>query len=259
MSEMPFEGFTLPSQASATAGIGAKYPSLAQLSGRLLHILPTGITHNTTTPLKKDPHTRLTVDLTFFDGPPIDMVLNKSGQAVAPLTPPIQPGQTQPGRFLNQTWFVRRMEGRVNKPGYTGMIGRLTQIPGTSGNTIWALEDPTPAEIEKLNAWWAWKQANPGAGIYMPAPVEQSAAQPMAQPMAAPMPQQAPAPNPFAQPQAQSAPAPNPFAQPQAQSAPAPAVAQSAPNPFAQPAPAPAVTQPAAQQTPAASPFPWEV
>lgn len=249
MSEMPFEGFTLPSQASATAGVGAKYPSLAQLSGRLLHILPTGIAYNTTTPLRKDPHTRLTVDLTFFDGPPINTVLNKSGQVVAQLTPPIQPGQTQPGRFLNQTWFVRRMEGRVNKPGYTGMIGRLTQIPGASGNTIWALEDPTPAEIEKLNAWWAWKQANHGAGIYVPAPVEQSAAQPFAQPqsqpMAAPMPQQAPA--------------PNPFAQPQAQPAPAPAVAQSAPNPFAQPAPAPAVAQPAAQQAPAASPFPWEV
>jgi hypothetical protein len=230
MTEIPFDEFVLPSETSG--GSGGNYPSLGQLQGRLVHILPVTVKYNATSPLRKDPHTQITVDLTFFDGEPITVVLDKNGRSKSQVDPPLTAGVTQQGRFMNQSWFTKRLADKAGRPGYPGMIGRISSEPTDSGNDMWMLSDPTPAEIETIKRWWAWKNANPGAGVYVPNPqtqpqYTQAPGRPPVQPQYAPAP---------AQPQYAPAPA-------QPQYAPAPAQPQYAP---AQPAPADPWTVPPA-------------
>ena len=286
MTEMAFEDFVLPSETSG--GDGGNYPSLKQYAGRLVHILPVTVKFNATSPLRKDPHTLLTVDMTFFDGDPITVVLDKNGRPKAQIDPPLTAGVTQQGRFMNQTWFTKRLADKAGRPGYPGMIGRLTSEPTDSGNDMWMLSDPTPAEVETIKRWWAWKQANPGQGIYTPTPVAQPVQQPQyvqpAQPQYAPQQYAQPAQPQYAQPAAPASPfapaaAPAPQyaqpvpAQPASPFAPQPAApadpwANTTPPPVAAPAPQPAqpadpwAPTPAAQPAPATAPpagkLPWE-
>jgi hypothetical protein len=287
VTEMSFDDFQLPSQTNAEVGAGAKYPSLDQLKGRLVWLRPTDVRYNSTTPLRKDPHTQVTVEIAFLDGAPIDRVLNKHGQSTAVLNPPIQPGQVQAGRFINQTWFTKRLASKVGQAGYVGLLGRLNMQPGQGTNTFWALDDPSPSDLAMAKQWWTWKNASPEQALYrpiieQPAPQQYAPAPAAQQQYAQPAPQQAPAPSPFApaaqqqyaQPAPQTAaqqqpaqPAPSPFAPAQQQQYAQPAPQQPAPSPFApvaqqqyaQPAPQAPAQQPAPQQqTAPASPLPWE-
>ena len=92
---MSFQDFQRPSEI---AGGGGKHPTFAQLAGRLVWIFPTAREDNVTTPLRTKPHTKITADLAFLDGPPIDVVINGKDGSQSPLTPPVQPGQVQSGR-----------------------------------------------------------------------------------------------------------------------------------------------------------------
>jgi hypothetical protein len=256
VTEMSFDDFQLPSQTNAEVGAGAKYPSLDQMRGRLVWLRPTDVRYNSTTPLRKDPHTQVTVEIAFLDGAPIDRVLNKHGQSTAVLNPPIQPGQVQAGRFINQTWFTKRLASKVGQAGYVGLLGRLNMQPGQGTNTFWALDDPSPSDLAMAKQWWTWKNASPEQALYRPI-IEQPAPQ-----------QYAPAPAAqYAQPAPQQAPAPSPFAPAPQQQPAQPAPQQPAPSPFApvaqqqyaQPAPqAPAQQSAPQQQTAPASPLPWE-
>jgi hypothetical protein len=268
VTEMSFDDFQLPSQTNAEVGAGAKYPSLDQMRGRLVWLRPTDVRYNSTTPLRKDPHTQVTVEIAFLDGAPIDRVLNKHGQSTAVLNPPIQPGQVQAGRFINQTWFTKRLASKVGQAGYVGLLGRLNMQPGQGTNTFWALDDPSPSDLAMAKQWWTWKNASPEQALYRPI-IEQPAPQQYA-PAPAAQQQYAPAPaaqQQYAQPAPQQAPAPSPFAPAPQQQPAQPAPQQPAPSPFApvaqqqyaQPAPqAPAQQSAPQQQTAPASPLPWE-
>lgn len=229
-----WQEFTLPSRMQGSGG--GRHPSMQQLVGRLVHILPTGREDNVTTEYKKTPHTRLSCDLTFFDGDPITAVLDKSGQVKSQLTPPVQPGQTMQGRFVNQEWFVSRLKDKVGTPGFPGIVGVMHKGKSDRGNDLWQLTDPTPQQLETVKAWFMWKASNPGQGVYVPAAPAQ--APPVAPAFSAPA--QAPA--------AGYAPAPGaPFAQP------------AAAAPFAQPAaPVQAAPQPGAEQQAPAGVPPWQ-
>lgn len=212
---MAFEDFALPS--ALPGGGGTKLPGLTQLKGRLVHIFPTAVEHGVTSELKKDPHTRLTCDVTFLDGDPIGAVVNGLTQQATPLTPPIQPGQTMVGLWISQAWFVSRLKTRVGQPGFPGIVGVVGSQPSGKGAPMVDLKDPTPAQLEVVKGWFAWKNANPGQGVYVPAaPVAAPAVQvpaPVAAPALAyaqPAPMQVPA---FVPPVQQAA-APQPVAQP---------------------------------------------
>jgi hypothetical protein len=241
-----WQEFTLPS--ALPGGGGGTYPALAQYAGRLLHMLPTSREDNVTTQMKPKPHVRLMVDITFFDGAPIDRVLDKSGQTKAQLSPPLNAGETLKGMFVNQEWFTARLKDHVGEPGFPGIVGVLATVP-TKGNPMWMLSDPTPQQLETVKGWFMWKASNPGAGVYVPAAPVQAPpgiAAPPAPAFSAP------------QPAAGYAPAPGaPFAQPPA----ATPFAAAAPAPYAPPAaPAAPAAQPGAeqlQQAPAGVP-PWQ-
>lgn len=166
MSQMAYEDFSKPSELP---GGGGSHPSMAQLAGRLVHIMPTAREDGVTTDLQPTPHTRLTVELTFLDGTPIEVVLDKQNQVKATFTPPVQPGRVMVGRFMNQSWFVARLKDRVNVPGFPGIVGVITQIPGKR-NPLWALKDPTPAQMDQVRAWFQWRQEQGSAAVYVPAP-----------------------------------------------------------------------------------------
>ena len=205
MSTMPFEDFDAP---SALPGGGGSHPSMAQLKGRLVHIMPTGREDGVTTDLQPTPHTRLTVELTFLDGAPIEHVLNKQGQVTSTFTPPVQPGQVMTGRFMNQSWFVTRLKDRIGQPGFPGIVGVVAQIPGKR-NPLWALTDPTPQQMDAVRQWFAWRNEQGAAAHYVPAPPAPPVAAP-APAYAAPAPAQTPAPQTVASPFAQPAPTPAP-------------------------------------------------
>lgn len=210
MTDMPYEDFALPS--ALPGGGGTKLPGLSQLKGRLVHVFPTAVEHGVTSELKKDPHTRLTCDITFLTGDPIGAVVNGLTQVATPLTPAVQPGQTMVGIWISQAWFVSRLKAKVGQPGFPGIIGIVGAEPTGKGAPMVVLTDPSPAQVEQVKAWFAWKNQNPGQGVYVPAaPVAQVGVPAASATMAyAPPVQQAP-----------SAPMPNPFAQPVAQPAPA--------------------------------------
>lgn len=242
---MTLDDFQMPSEMP---GGGGSHPSMAQLSGRLVWILPTGREDNVTTDLQPTPHTRLTVELAFLDGAPISTVLDKQGQIKSTFTPPVQPGQVMTGRFMNQSWFVSRLKDKVGQVGFPGIVGVLKQIPGKR-NPLWALGDPTPEQMAQARQWFSWKQSQaPGAANYVPAPP--------APPVPTAFVQQQP-PAQYAQPAAPQAPQ-SPFAQPPAQYAPQPGYAPAAAGPMATPAgyPAPGVPpqQPTAPVQPPAAP-----
>lgn len=224
MTDMPYEDFALPS--ALPGGGGTKLPGLSQLKGRLVHVFPTAVEHGVTSELKKDPHTRLTCDITFLTGDPIGAVVNGLTQVATPLTPAVQPGQTMVGIWISQAWFVSRLKAKVGQPGFPGIIGIVGAEPTGKGAPMVVLTDPTPAQVEQVKAWFAWKNANPGQGVYVPAapvvapqpgvPVQQAQSV-YAQPAPAPVDPWAPAapmPNPFAQPVAQPAPAAAPAGAP---------------------------------------------
>lgn len=216
MTDMPYEDFALPS--ALPGGGGTKLPGLSQLKGRLVHVFPTAVEHGVTSELKKDPHTRLTCDITFLTGDPIGAVVNGLTQVATPLAPAVQPGQTMVGIWISQAWFVSRLKAKVGQPGFPGIIGIVGAEPTGKGAPMVVLTDPTPAQVEQVKAWFAWKNANPGQGVYVPAaPVAQAVAPAPAYAQSVPA-QQA-----FVPPvqQAPAAPMPNPFAQPVAQPAPA--------------------------------------
>lgn len=177
MTTMPFDGFQAPSEM----GGGGPRPSLAQLQGRLLHIFPTDIAEGVTSTLKPEPHTRMTCDVTFLDGPPIGQVLNKLGAVTAVLTPPIEAGTVVSDFWINQGWFVNRLKRNFGHAGWPGLLGVLgTQPSKNGGNPMWCLLDPTIQQAEQAKAWFQQVYVT-GANRYVPAPVAQLGA-PTAQP-----------------------------------------------------------------------------
>jgi hypothetical protein len=201
---MNFEAFAVPSSIPAPTAGG--FPALAQLKGRLLHIRPTGRQDDVTTPKQPTPHTRLTCEVTFLDGAPITERTDQMGNVV-PFTPPIMPGQVMVDMFVSQSYFVRRLKDKVGMPGYPGMVGILGQEP-VRGNLMWNMADPSPAQMNQLGQWFAWRNQQGAAAHYVPAPVQ--VAPPVAPPVAyAPqVPAPAPVGSPFAQPAPVAAPAP---------------------------------------------------
>lgn len=167
MSEMPYDAFIAPSEHGG--GGGGAYPAFAQLAGRLLHILPTGREDGVTDKYRPQPHTRLTVDMTFLDGDPIAVVLDKNGEVTAEITPPIAAGQTMTGRWVELGWFVNRLKDRVGQPGYAGMLGVLTR-QDTKNGSMWILADPNPQQLAAANAWFAWRNDDIARSRYQPAP-----------------------------------------------------------------------------------------
>jgi len=195
MTQMTYDDFTLPSQLPSSGGGG--YPSLAQLSGRLLHILPRGRQDNVVTEKQPTPHTRLTCDVTFLDGAPIPAIIDKMG-GQKPLTPPIGPGQVMRDMFMSQKWFVSRLGDKVGVPGFPGIVGVLA-TETVKGNPMWRLSDPTPEQLAQVKQWFAWRMQQGDAAYYRPDPVQATPA--AASPFPAQSQQQTPtaAPNPFAQ------------------------------------------------------------
>ncbi len=216
MSEIPYEDFSNPSEMSAGGGA---HPSLAQLSGRLVWLLPTAREDGVTTERKTKPHTKLTCDAAFLTGDPIDRVVRKDGTVSAELDPPVQPGQIMVGRWVNQEWIVNRLRDRVGQPGFPGMIGIVTLSTVKGGNTMWVLSDPSPDDMNRAKAWFAWMRSQPDhATRYVP---NAQPVAPPAQPPASPFaPQAAPSAPPFAAPAAPAA-TPDPWAVPSAQPTPA--------------------------------------
>lgn len=253
---MTLDDFQMPSEMSG--GIGGAHPALSQLAGRLVWILPTSVEYNVTTPLKKTPHTKVTCDVAFLDGAPIDRVLKKDGSVAAMLIPPVQPGQVMTGRWVNQDWFTRRLADKVGKPGFPGIVGVVATDRGRTGNTFFCLKDPTPEQMAQVKAWFQWKMSQPaGAANYVPAPP----APPV--PTGYPVPGQAPA---YGAPATPQAPV-SPFAQPPAQYPPVVSTAtgqpvtyqQAIPTPAGYPQPGMSPQQPSAppQQPPAQPMGPW--
>jgi hypothetical protein len=247
MTEMSFDDFAAPSSLSG-GGDGYKRPALSQLSGRLLHVFPTLREDNCVTTYQPTPHTRITAELTFLDGDPIDRVIDKNGTVTAMMSPMVNPGQVMSGYWLNQKWLVNRLKDRVGQPGFPGMVGVLTHERGKSGNSYWALRDPSEAQMNAVRQWFKWRRQQGDFALYVPDPDPVEAQAPAA------------APNLFGGAPAQ-APAPNPFG-----GAPAPSLAESlfgqaasaqaqAPNPFGGFGGAPApVAEPADPWNPASTP-----
>jgi len=237
MTEMTFDDFQRPSEIPG--GGGGATPSFAQMEGRLVHIYPTARTDNVTSDYRKEPHTRLTVEMTFLDGTPIDRVLLKDGKVKEMLTPPIQPGQTMTGKWINYDWFTSRIADKVGQPGFPGIVGILHKGKSPkSGNDLWMLNDPTPQQMEQIKSWWTWKQQQPpGSTNYVPAPP----APPI--PVAAPAQQYAPAPQQPASPFAPQQPAAAPVGswQPTMPPGVQPAAQQPPPAPAPAPQPGPEV------------------
>lgn len=177
MTDMPFDAFPLPSEME---GGGGPRPALAQMQGRLLHVFPTGITEGVTSSLRPEPHTRVTCDVTFLDGPPIGQVLNKFGATTAVLTPPIEAGVVVGNFWISQGWLVNRLRPGYGQPGWPGLLGVLATRSTKSGGQMWVLTDPSPQQMEQAKSWFAQVYIK-GANRYVPAPVQQLGA-PVQQP-----------------------------------------------------------------------------
>jgi hypothetical protein len=194
MTDMPFEDFQQPSTISG--GGGSAHPTFAQLIGRLVWIYPTTREDNVTTPKRVRPHTKVTCDLAFLSGGPIDAVINGETGAATPLTPPVQPGQVMVGRWVNQDWFANRLKDKVGVPGFPGIVGIVGQGRGKTGNMFYQLTDPSPEQMAQVRQWFTWKNSQPAGSVnYVPAPVAPPVAPPVqyAQPVqATPVPQGSP-------------------------------------------------------------------
>jgi hypothetical protein len=202
MTNMSYEDFALPS--ALPGGSGGAWPALAQYNRRLVHIMPVEREDGVTTQLKQRPHTRLKVDITFFDGPAIAEVVSQNGTVTAQMTPPLGAGQTLQGLYMNQEWFVARLKDRIRQPGFPGIIGVMSETPSGKGSNMRVLADPTPAQVETIRTWFAWKNANPGVGVYTPELAPPVAAPPVTY-AAPPVAPQQPVADPWA-PSAQAAP-----------------------------------------------------
>jgi hypothetical protein len=122
-----------------TPAPGGSFPAVAQLKDRLVVIWPTKVEN---LPDKFNPgknKDRITANVAFLDGDPIDVRIDKEGEST-PLAEPVAPGDVMKDFFLSQTKLVSQLKPRLG-----GMVmGRLILLPkiqGSTNNRAYALDD----------------------------------------------------------------------------------------------------------------------
>lgn len=170
---------SLPFQDAGPAG-GSPTPSMRQLANRLLVVRPKAlevVPDNYNAGQTKE---RLTCDVVFLDGDPIDRIV-KQGKPDSMLEEPIKKGQVLENMFISNGALIGQLKGK------TMVLGRLVQGVAKNGNNPpWVLGERTPADDELGARWWAKKGEEflASASVPLSAPV----------PVTTPEPTPAPAP-----------------------------------------------------------------
>ena len=144
-----FGDFNKPSELRG----GGRFPKMEQLKGRLCVFEATAAEHDVTTELNKTPHTRLTCNVTFLDGPAIATVIDKDGDVVHTFDTPIACGDVMEGMFVSAAWFTSRLA----KTAGTGVrvLGRVVKLPArkAGGFKPWGLSDPLAGDLDRGQKW----------------------------------------------------------------------------------------------------------
>lgn len=132
---------------------GGKMPAMSQLKGRLLLITPTGIERGITSPLKKEPHDRITADVVILDGDPIKGVLNKDNEVTHIYETPLSPPHKLDAMWISQTVLVNQLRNAQKNSGM--VLGRVTQLPPVKAgnNKSWSLDAPTEDDKKVARAY----------------------------------------------------------------------------------------------------------
>lgn len=136
---------TDPFAEPGPVGSGGKNPSFAQLKGRLLLITPTALDKGITSPMKKDPHDRITADVVILDGDPIKGVLNKDNEVTHVYDEPITAPHKIENMWISQAVLVNQLRNAHKSGGM--VLGRVNQLPARPGQSkAWTLESPEEAD-----------------------------------------------------------------------------------------------------------------
>jgi len=147
---------------------GGNYPAVAQLLGRYLVVRPTRIEHNVPGVNPGDkPRDRITADVLVCNGEPISTKLDKDGDVVAELDPPVVPGSVLEDFYISGAKLVAEVKASVK----TGrpVIGKLTKlkarVKGQSG--AYSLEGVPagPARTAAAKMWTEWSEAQASAAV----------------------------------------------------------------------------------------------
>lgn len=168
--------------------VAANGPSMKQLRDRLLFIEPKKFEANLPASFKGaapgQTQDRVTADITFLDGEPIAVVLDKDDDVVGELDPPLTRGKTQVDRFISQRGLVTQTKNSIGR----AVLGRLRYVKLDNGNKAFELEEPSDADKDVARRFLAWRnsqQVNQAAAAVQPAAAP-------AAPPAAPTPPAAP-------------------------------------------------------------------
>jgi hypothetical protein len=123
---------------------GGKYPSMAQLKGRLLLIEPTALAKNVPGMEPGKFVDRITATVGVIDGKePITDVLDKDGDSTFTFDEPLVAPFELEDLYISQVVLVNQL--RKAYKAETKVLGRLVQLPAREKgrNKAWGLEAPT--------------------------------------------------------------------------------------------------------------------
>ena len=145
---------TDPFDEPGPSSSGGKNPSMKQLKGRLLLITPTDIARGITSPMRKEPHDRITADVVILDGDPIKGVLNKDDEVTHVFDSPLTAPHKIEAMWIAQTVLVNQLRNAHKSGGM--VLGRVTQMPANKdGNRAWSLNAPEESDKKLARAYIA--------------------------------------------------------------------------------------------------------
>jgi hypothetical protein len=147
---------------------GGNFPAIAQLLGRYLVVRPTRLDRNMPGVNKEDkPRDRITADVLVCNGEPISAKLDKHGDVVTELDPPVVPGTVLEEFWISNAKLVAEVKGSVK----TGrpVIGKLTRlkarIKGQDGAYSLEPVPAGPARTAAAKMWTEWTEAQASAAV----------------------------------------------------------------------------------------------
>jgi hypothetical protein len=135
---------------------GGKYPSMAQLKGRLLLVEPTNLEKGIPSTLEPDKKVdRVTATVHVLDGDAITDVLDKDGDSTFTFDEPLVAPFVLEDMYLSQVVLVNQL--RKAYKAEVKVLGRLGQLPAQKkgNNKAWAFEIPTEQDKQTARDYLA--------------------------------------------------------------------------------------------------------
>lgn len=141
-------------ERTVTYGAGTPQEKTLKTKGRLVLIQPTHLDKNVPG-VGKDakPRDRITANVTVFDGPPIEAVIDKDGEITHEFEEPLTPPFTLEGMYISQAVMVGQLRNALENKGR--VLGRMAALPPqTAGNSrAWCLASWNQKEAAFVTQW----------------------------------------------------------------------------------------------------------